>query len=188
MIYLDMDGPLVNWTQGVFDLFGKNPKVKPGQAAAEALGVKKNDLWREVKKGGAKWWAGLRPQPWAMEFYQELARIDEVVLLTSPSHLPAAASGKTMWIKDFFGFNFRDYILTSRKDLLAKPGDVLIDDHDKNVTAFTQAGGIGVIFPRMWNHAAKDSKDAVEVVLDAMSQIYPRYTPPHTEYSDIEVA
>ena len=177
-----MDGPITRWSDGVCELYGEFPKIKPGQNVCDALGITKTDMWKEVKKAGAKWWANLKPQPWAKHLYQELSRIDEVVILTSPSHLAAAAAGKTMWLKDFFGFNFKDYILTSRKELLAKPGDVLIDDHDYNTAAFTQAGGIGVIFPRMWNSAAKDSKYAVEIVLDNMAQIYPRYSPPSEDY------
>lgn len=180
MIYLDMDGPLTRWTDGVFDLYGKHPKVKPGQNASAALGISNSEMWEKITEEGAKWWAGLKPQPWARQLYKELAQIDEVVILTSPSHIPSAHAGKAYWLKEFFGPNFRDYILTSRKELLGKSGDdILIDDHDHNVKAFTQAGGIGIIFPRMWNSAHQESKQAVEVVLDNIAQIYPRYTPPH---------
>lgn len=188
MIYLDMDGPYTNWTAGVAKLFGRNPKFRPGQDAAQALGVKKGDIWNRIQSAGSKWWANLEPQPWAREFYQELARIDEVVFCTSPGHLPAAASGKMAFMKEHFGFNFKDFVITSRKDLLAKPGHVLIDDYDKNTTAFTQAGGIGVLFPRPWNSAAAESDDAVEVVLETLSQIYPRYTPIHIDDCDYQWA
>ena len=181
MIYLDLDGPMVNWDKGVFSLWGRYPEIKPGQSCADALGVKKGEIWARITKRGAKWWAELEPHPWAKEFYEELCRIDEVVILTSPSHIPTGASGKTQWMKKFFGGNFRQYIMTSRKDLLAKPGDILIDDMDKNIEAFTQAGGIGVLFPRPWNKASEHSNQAVAKVLEAIAQVYPRYTPPPSE-------
>lgn len=181
MIYLDMDGPITNWTQGVFDIYGRSPKIKTGQNAADALGISRSEMWREIAKRGTKWWRDLAPQPWAKEFYEELCRIDEVVILTSPSHIAAAHTGKAEWMKDFFGGNFRQYIMTKRKDLLARPGDILIDDHEHNCDAFTQAGGIGVLFPRPWNRAHKDSNRAVEKVLEDLANIFPRYTPPSSE-------
>lgn len=189
MIYLDADGPFVNWTQGVFTLYKGNnlsshPKVKPGQNAAQALGITKTEMWSKIAKSGAKWWADLEPQPWARDFYQELSRIDQVMFLTSPSHIPDAHKGKVQFLHKFFGRGFRDYIMTKHKYLLAKPGDVLIDDHEHNTEAFTQAGGIGIVFPRLWNKRSKDSHRAVEKVLEDLSQVYPRYTPPHMVHTD----
>jgi 5'(3')-deoxyribonucleotidase len=179
MIYLDLDGPFVNWTKGVFDLFGEEltPEVFKDidVNAAEALGVKKSEIWARISRAGHKWWAELEPHPWSRFFFEELSRIDEVIILSSPSHIPAGSSGKVKWMKNFFGGNFRQYILTSRKDLLAKPGDVLIDDINKNVDAFNQNGGNGILFPRPWNRSKKDSHRPVEKVLYTLSKLYPRY-------------
>ena len=185
MIYLDLDGPMVNWTKGVFDIYKEYPKLKPGQSAADALEITRTEMWSQIMKRGTKWWAELEPQPWAKDFFEELSKIDEVVILTSPSHIAAAHTGKAQWMKKFFGGGFRQYIMTKRKDLLARPGDILIDDMDKNIEAFTQAGGIGVIFPFPWNHAHEDTKRGVAKVLENLSQVYPRYTPPKVEeFSD----
>jgi 5'(3')-deoxyribonucleotidase len=172
---------MVNWTKGVFKTFGDSPELKTGQNAADALGISRSEMWSAIAKRGAKWWADLEPHPWAKDFYEELCRIDEVVILTSPSHIASAHAGKAQWIKKFFGGNFRNYILTKRKDLLAKPGDILIDDHDNNCEAFTQAGGIGIIFPAPWNKAHEDSHRAMDKVLENISLVYPRYVPPASE-------
>ena len=180
MIYLDLDGPMVKWTDGAFKLFGEELTPERFMSidvnAAEALGVEKSEVWARISKAGTKWWAELEPHPWARSFYEELSRIDEVVILSSPSHIPAAAAGKVKWMKSFFGGNFRQYILTKRKDLLAKPGDVLIDDTNKNVDKFNQNGGNGILFPRPWNRARKDSHRAVDKVLNTLTQLYPRYS------------
>lgn len=181
MIYLDLDGPMVNWHKGVFDLFGRYPQIKPGQDASHSLGIKKGELWARITKAGADWWANLEPQPWARKFYEELIKVDEVVVLTSPSHIPSAAAGKTQWMKDFFGGNFRDYILTSRKELLAQAGTILIDDHDDNIDGFNQHGGVGVLFPRYWNKGFENHNGAVEVVSEVLAQIYPRFKPQFLE-------
>ena len=192
MFYLDLDGPMVNWNKGAYGLWGKTVPNKlheqyvPG-GAADLLGVKKGDIWARITVRGAKWWSELEPQPWARALYEELCKLDEVVILTSPSHIPSAAAGKTTWIKKFFGGNFRNYIMTSRKELLAKPGDILIDDHDKNIEKFTQAGGIGILFPFPWNKEFKDSNDGVAKVLEKIAQVYPRYTPPSTKEECLDV-
>lgn len=178
MIYLDLDGPMVNFEQGIKDLLNKNVKVKPGQEIHQALGISRDEMWREIKKVGAKWWANLDPQPWAEELYDELCKIDEVMILTAPSRLPEAHAGKAEWMHRFFGKRFREYIMTKHKWKLARPGDVLIDDWDGNIEAFTEAGGIGITFPCPWNKAHKDTKDAFNKVLDDLSFIYPKYTPP----------
>lgn len=187
MIYLDLDGPMVDWDGGVYELY-KKPRVtpKPGEKIHEILNVKKTAIWEKIRKAGAKWWVNLKPQPWAKNLYDELCSIDKVIILSSPSHLPEAAAGKTQWMKDFFGGNFREYILTSRKDLLAKPGDVLIDDTDDKIEEFNKAGGIGVVFPRMWNKDFKNTDNAVNVVLEKLSIIYPHYKSPHLRVEENE--
>jgi 5'(3')-deoxyribonucleotidase len=177
MIFLDLDGPMVDFHGGVFKLFGENPSDHNG-LAHEVLGVPKGEVWKRVYKAGEKFWVNLEPTPWARELYNELGRADEVVICTSPSHIPAGSSGKVKWMKKFFNGNFRDYILTSRKECLAKPGDILVDDMEKNTDLFTEKGGNGLLFPRPWNRNRKDSDNAMMVTLETISQLYSWYTPP----------
>lgn len=188
MIYLDLDGPMVDWDGGVFELYGK-PRLYPtkyNERVADLLGVSKSEIWEKIRKAGEKWWVNLKPQPWAQSFYDELNSIDEVRILSSPSHIAEGSSGKVKWMQNFFGGNFRSYILTSLKDSAAKPGAVLIDDMDENIDIFNQAGGIGIIFPRMWNRAWKDTDNAISVVLENLSKIYPHYKPPRLRVEEDE--
>ena len=50
MIYLDLDGPMVNWTKGVFDIYKEYPKLKPGQSAADALEITRTEMWSQIMK------------------------------------------------------------------------------------------------------------------------------------------
>jgi len=170
IIYLDLDGPMVDWQGGVYKLFGENPEKTDGMAH-EVLGVSKSEIWKRVYRAGSKWWAELEPTPWARELYDGLQKLGEVVILSSPSHIAAGSSGKVRWMKDFFNGNFRDYILTSRKELLAKPGDILVDDLEKNTTKFTDHGGTGILFPCPWNSARADVDRALEVTLKAVGSM-----------------
>ena len=177
MIYLDLDGPMVDWQGGVYKLFKEITPAGQG-LAHEVLGVSKSEIWKRVYRAGSEWWAELEPTPWAHELYDELCRAGEVVILSSPSHIPAGASGKVKWMKKFFNGNFRDYVLTSRKELLAKKGDILIDDMESNIAKFSQNGGDGILFPRPWNYNADKSDRAFEVTLNLVSQLCPYYKPP----------
>lgn len=188
MIYLDMDGPSTGWTEGACNAMGLEiPEFEPGQKLFQALGCKSGEMWDVIQKAGSSFWANLSPQPWFKEMYYELCRMDEVVFLTSPSHLASPASGKIEWFHKHVKPNFRNYILTNRKELLAKPGDVLIDDTDRNVDEFIQAGGIGIVFPRPWNRQHANSGDPLSYLFLTLKQIYPRWSPQFSE-RDVNVA
>jgi 5'(3')-deoxyribonucleotidase len=78
-------------------------------------------------------------------------QFDEVVFCTAPIDDPACTAGKHGFLLDRFGSAFRDYVLTNRKDLLASPNHILIDDALHNVSAFVAKGGQACIFPQPWN-------------------------------------
>jgi hypothetical protein len=60
--------------------------------------------------------------------------------------------GKLRWIERHMEERWlRRYIFTPVKEAFARPGVVLIDDCDANVTAFRDAGGRAVLVPRPWN-------------------------------------
>ena len=194
MIYLDMDGPSCNWTKGTCDLLGvevpqfeatehaDNAELRlRGQKLYQALGCKSGEMWDAIQAAGSSFWANLPPQPWFQELYYELCRMDEVIFLTSPSHLASPASGKIQWLHRNIKNNFRNFIITNRKELLAKPGDILIDDHNGNIDEFTQAGGIGLLFPRPWNRQYANSDDPLKPLFRSLKQIYPRWSPQFSE-------
>lgn len=180
MIYLDLDGVLTDWESGVLKLF-ETPldgyKSTYGENIHDYLGVTKGELWKRINRAGEGFWSNLQPLSWARELHEELSRMDEVVILTSPSAHGSSAAGKVKWMKDFFGHGFEDYIITPRKELLAKPENVLIDDREKKVDAFTREGGIGILFPRPYNRSSAKAADPMWETIDTLQQIYPHYRP-----------
>jgi len=97
-------------------------------------------------------WATLPDLPWFPDLYHLLNRFGPVTFLTSTAGWPAAASGRVKWVASKFGTGFQDFILTSRKDLLASPDSVLVDDCQDNIDAFRGAGGRAILIPQRWNH------------------------------------
>jgi len=75
-----------------------------------------------------------------------------VVILSSPSDLPACVEGKVEWLHRFTrNPRYKDFMLGRRKYLCAAPGRILVDDSQHNIDAFRKAGGEGIVFPQPWN-------------------------------------
>jgi hypothetical protein len=57
----------------------------------------------------------------------------------------------------------RQYAITPRKYLFARPDALLIDDNPTNIDTFIQNGGQGLLVPRPWNvYADCDAKTHLE--------------------------
>ena len=74
------------------------------------------------------------------------------------------------WIHAHFpSWMHRQYAITPRKHLFARPDALLIDDVEENILDFEAGGGHGVLVPRPWNRLwAVDPFDAVEQQLEIL--------------------
>lgn len=69
---------------------------------------------------------------------------------------PASYAGKADWCRKHFPYN--PFILVDGcKSIVAKSGDLLIDDYPVNCRNWELAGGRAVLFPQPWNYPC-DSK------------------------------
>lgn len=178
MIYLDMDGVLTDFHKDAFKLFGHDAH-EPDGMVHEVLGITKGQFWARIATAGEKFWSNMTLLPWAEELYAELCRADEVVILTSPGRLPAAASGKMKFLRGFLGRNQKNFIITKRKELLARDsGDILVDDSAPNIDAFNEAGGVGILMPAYWNRGKDKVGQEMETVMDQIQRLYPKYDAP----------
>jgi len=157
-IFLDLDGVAVGFVESSLRLFGRDfadIAWPPGQYdIAEALGMNRNHFWETVNAAGVDFWRQLEPYTWFDELYRELARRGKVCFATSPTHSPNSAAGKMAWLKDRFGSDFKEFIITRRKHYLSRSMTLLLDDSDKQVREFIRRGsGCAVLFPQIWNSA-----------------------------------
>jgi 5'(3')-deoxyribonucleotidase len=152
-IYMDMDGVASDFARGLLRAHGYDvEKVLAAWPineydAAKVLGLTYPQLWYPVNLKGARFWRGLAEYPHFKELYARLQEIAPVVFLTSPSWDPESAQGKIDWLQDRFGRDFREFIITNRKHLLARPNALLIDDDPRNTMMFSGAGGLALTFP-----------------------------------------
>lgn len=158
IVFLDMDGVLVDFPHGVASLFGieKSLVEANGDNVNEAAGVSREELWRRIRSAGQGWWESLPPYPWAQRLVSACERVGDVYVATSPpASAISAASGKLAWLRRHLPkvYSGRRFFVGTHKYLLAGPGRVLVDDNMRKCTAFADAGGQAVLFPRPWNAA-----------------------------------
>ena len=170
-IYLDMDGVLTDFVGAVAKLFKykgdiykdwrhllNENKVGDPYSIEGVLDITSKQLWDVIDSIGPSFWM-MRYYPWAMELYKMLKGYGEVVILSSPSMSVNSWLGKVHSLQMFFGSTFRDFILcpAPHKTKLANKNSILIDDAERNINNFVNAGGHGIIFPQPWNYVPKIS-------------------------------
>lgn len=156
IIYLDMDGVLVDFDRGVQELFGV--PMPPGRrnwdyAYEEDFGLSKTQFWRSL---GHDFWAALpmtKEAPGIIEMLQGRGLWGCVRLLSSPTLEPGSWSGKAEWVRKnipslFYGNRL---VLTQDKLLHCRPTSLLIDDRYETCSLWTRAGGPAFNVPRPWN-------------------------------------
>lgn len=117
---------------------------------AEVFGITQTEFWETIQKGD-KFWSHLKPFPWAQDLLAFLETIAPVTICTSPSLNHVCAMQKTQWCEKHLGLKNTSLMIGSRKYLMARESNLLIDDYDKNVKAFTDAGGRAIQVPSNWN-------------------------------------
>jgi hypothetical protein len=135
-IFVDMDGVLVDFEDGYERLTGKN--IKGNHVKGDT------DFWQPITDAGIKFWAGLKWMPDGKELWSYIKPYNPKIL-SAPSREESSKIGKHVWVKN----NISDtkLILRSaeRKQELAEPNAILIDDREDNIQQWKDAGGIGIL-------------------------------------------
>jgi cytidyltransferase-like protein len=135
-IYCDLDGVIVDFEDGYERLTGKD--IKGNHVKGDA------DFWQPITDAGIKFWAGLKWMPDGKELWSYIKPYNPKIL-SAPSREESSKIGKHVWVKN----NISDtkLILRSaeRKQELAEPNAILIDDRKDNIQQWKDAGGIGIL-------------------------------------------
>jgi hypothetical protein len=127
VVFLDMDGVLVNLPEG------------------------RSVLWGEVD-----FWRNLPKYPWADDLVAAITAGCKCYILTSIGGGACSATGKIQWLQNHYPELAKSAILTRRKEMLAAPGRVLIDDDPGNCQKWVERGGWGILFPHPRNAEYKN--------------------------------
>jgi 5'(3')-deoxyribonucleotidase len=164
--FLDMDGVLVDFREGVCEIFLEDPSNN-WEFWDEWKGVTFENI---NKVCDIPFWASLS---WTKEGKQILEMVeaifDDVYLLTTPMPNPGSATGKELWIeKHIQRYKNRMIITRASKGLFAGSDRVLIDDKNQNIHDFVDAGGQGILIPRPWNELHNWSDIVLEVLENSL--------------------
>lgn len=162
ILYLDMDGVLVDFIGGLCRLFGTTESdlaarhEKPLPWSLEKLFGRP---FAEIDaKADIGFWYNLEPYPWADEVVETVCRLfhDRVFLCTSggnpgTSYFNRAAIGKALWVHRHYPHLADSLIFAFQKWPLAGPDKILVDDCESHVERFQANDGEAILFPQWWN-------------------------------------
>jgi len=178
-IFLDMDGVLTDFSGAALEAHGRLDLLEHwplGEADfPTVLEMSHGDFWKTINARGLSFWTSLEPYPWFEELVGLVAGIAPYTVLTSAALSPDSVAGKVLWLYEHFsevnGKTFRNFLIGDRKELLARPGRVLIDDTEAKVDSFRAAGGRAILFPQIWNrnHSISDPMTYVRSELARLS-------------------
>ena len=171
-ILLDMDGVLVDFLSGAIECLNRdyNRNITIEQYAAEFsqwgtydyYGISVKEFWDSIDST-PDFWYNLKPMPWCGQLYDELNKGGEITVITSPSLDPSCAMQKLQWLDRYLNIKSDAVFIGSRKYLMAGNG-ILIDDYNKNVEKFKEAGGEAILVPSNWN----TNNLTFEIILNAI--------------------
>lgn len=160
-IALDMDGVLAGFIPGICRHHGRlNPYLASKKHwgefdTAKIWGMSYEEFWNGVD---AQFWAQLPPTDdcfYILDRCVEFVGWDNIRLVTHP---PAGAldcgqcvQGKIEWVEQWIPQLVDSFIFTKHKEWCADNNTILIDDNEKNIKNFFNAGGYTITVPQPWN-------------------------------------
>lgn len=134
-IYCDLDGVIVDFNQGYYDLTGKDisGSFHDGQT-----------FWDPINKAGYDFWINLKWTKDGKKLWDYIKKYNPE-LLSAPSRQDASRVAKHDWVKkEIPGAHLILRSRTNKKEF-ASPASILIDDLEDNVKSWNEAGGIGIL-------------------------------------------
>ena len=137
IIYCDMDGVLVDFEKGYYDLTGTSTKQFPKGD---------NSFWQPISDAGAEFWATLPWMPDGKELWNYIKKYNPNIL-SSPSQDPSSQIGKEAWLKMNLqgGYKKAYFYGRANKQLFSDKNRILIDDLEQTIREWNAKGGIGIL-------------------------------------------
>ncbi len=156
-VFLDLDGVLVDWLNGmrkfaglpdsVYDGFRKDPSTLSHEAVEPIFGGKL-PMHTMMRERPMEFWRDLDLFPWANRLVKELKQEFPLAFLTKPGKNPSAASGKLKWQLDLYPDI--PILIGGDKFLAASPTKALVDDDQYQLDRFALHGGLAIRWPNQF--------------------------------------
>lgn len=169
VIFLDLDGVVVDFMGGVERFFGidLSNHQKWEFDYKEQFGMSADTFWNML---GIDFWVNLEFEKWGKELIRLLEPLKPCILSKPTS---GTASGKQEWIKRNLPSYWREkrWLLGPNKNFCAHQGAILIDDREEHVDEFIAYGGNAILFPRRWNCLRELEPVAVQHTMSALLEL-----------------
>lgn len=136
-IYLDLDGVMADFDAHFPAVFGLEHRRMADDA-----------MWRKINSHPS-YFRDMPPCPGALDFFAAIEHLSPIILTACPkSNYAHAAIQKREWVREHLS---RDLIVLpvmgGRNKLLFMhaPGDILIDDFERNTEVWEAAGGTSIL-------------------------------------------
>jgi len=144
IVYVDMDGVLADFDQGVYNITGTSPDT-----------ISEEELWNAINEyGKSKFFSELPWMSGSKEMWNFITNnFLKVKILSalgkSDKGNNQTAQGKTAWLRhNLPSLRESDIILVEnkhRKRHYSRPGDIIIDDTPVVIQEWIKKGGIGIL-------------------------------------------
>ena len=146
--FIDLDGTLVDFTCGVYELLRKETPPKPED---QTWGFVHSDEWVKMDY---RFTVKLKPTTFCfsiLNYCLTKFRKENICILTAPWDTEGCVEGKRDWVKKYIpGFEKR-MLFGEAKYFCANSHSLLIDDKEENINSFKEWGGKGALVPQAWN-------------------------------------
>jgi len=136
-LYLDLDGVMADFDAHFPAVFGLDHRSMADDA-----------MWATIN-AHPSYFLDMPPCPGALEFFDDIATLDPIVLTACPrTNYANAAMQKREWVRRHL--SPRTTVLPvmggrNKPLFMHALGDILIDDFEKNTRSWSEAGGISIL-------------------------------------------
>lgn len=151
-LYCDMDGVLVDFIAGADEVATEN---NYNSGWIDLANKSQKEAWSIINEKGADFWANLEWEMYGKRLWSNIKKYNPIILsaypytIEDPTVKTDAIIGKKAWIEKNIGnIAASEAIICSRdeKAMFAESNAILIDDMDKNIKEWQQAGGVGILY------------------------------------------
>lgn len=166
-IFVDLDGVLTNFDKALEKALGRPVKGDFG-----------NDpkVWAAITNAGEEYWSEMEWMPDGHELW-DAVEIYKPTILTAPTRHKSSVEGKKIWIRENLPPGTPFYI-DQDKAKYADKDSILIDDREKNIKKWEEAGGIGILhkntittLDKLNKTLGSEGKEAMSIITDTLDNI-----------------
>ena len=169
-VYIDLDGVLSNFKKQFIKFTGEDPDTYKEKHGSKAFwGVTKQD----------KFWESMEWVPGGKDLWKFIKDYNPTILSRPGGDIESCKEQKRAWAKRELG-NYK-IIFSHHKEKYVSQDAILIDDMKKNIDAWEDAGGIGILYTsasssinKLKNILTDIGKEASFIGVDSIDELIKR--------------